>query len=523
MRTQLSKFALAAAFGLALAFTFSCSNGDDPDEFSGSSSSKLGKISSSSVKSSSSIASSSSEQCKELWVDNGELVYRCPSSSSNGDVSSSGSYPVSSPGGGGSSSSVAGAVSSSSIKSSSSNIPPSSSSIATKPSSSSGSGFSAEGTFVDKRDNTTYKWVTIGTQTWMAQNLNYEVPGSKCYSNDEANCATYGRLYNWATAMDGSHGSAALPSEVQGICPDGWHLPSDPEWTILINYAGQAATQLKANSTLWKTNKGTDYYGFSALPGGYVIGNSFYYVNSEGHWWTTSQYTGSEALRIEISGGVSVSRNQRSKDYFYSVRCVKDGYIAPSIPSHANGGTFVDSRDGKTYKTIKIGTQTWMAENLNYATTGSKCYTINEANCNTYGRMYDWETVMQGSTTSDAIPSGVQGVCPDGWHLPSYGEWDTLISSTSGATAGTQLKANSVLWTNNTGTDYYGFSALPGGYSFSGSDDAFSEVGYYGYWWTASHGVSIYYTTYYINGNNASVSSSSKDKSYSLSVRCVKD
>jgi uncharacterized protein (TIGR02145 family) len=111
--------------------------------------------------------------------------------------------------------------------------------------------------FKDSRDGKTYKKVTIGTQTWMAENLNYAANNSVCYGNSAENCAEYSRLYNWATAKT--------------ACPTGWHLPSDDEWTMLTDNVGgskTAGTKLKSAEGWNKDGNGTDDYGFSALPGG---------------------------------------------------------------------------------------------------------------------------------------------------------------------------------------------------------------------------------------------------------------
>ncbi len=90
--------------------------------------------------------------------------------------------------------------------------------------------------------------------------------------------------------------------------------------------------------------------------------------------------------------------------------------------------TMTDSRDGEIYATVEIGGQTWMAENLRYDVPGNVSLdTINLANpSTTYGRLYDWATIMNGATTSSSNPSGVQGVCPSGWHLPSDSEWNEM-------------------------------------------------------------------------------------------------
>ena len=101
------------------------------------------------------------------------------------------------------------------------------------------------GILTDARDGQTYKTVQVGTMTWMAQNLNYEPPtgGSVCYDNDINNCATRGRLYNWAAAMDsiyqggcGYESSCSIVEPHRGVCPEGWHLPSRAEWVALLEY-----------------------------------------------------------------------------------------------------------------------------------------------------------------------------------------------------------------------------------------------------------------------------------------------
>jgi uncharacterized protein (TIGR02145 family) len=97
------------------------------------------------------------------------------------------------------------------------------------------------GTFKDDRDSKSYKWVKIGEQYWMAENLNHNTSGSKCYG-DDPNCAKYGRLFNWATAMalSSNCNSKSCASQIsekhRGICPSGWHIPSSREWAVLIDY-----------------------------------------------------------------------------------------------------------------------------------------------------------------------------------------------------------------------------------------------------------------------------------------------
>jgi len=146
------------------------------------------------------------------------------------------------------------------------------------------------------------------------------------------------------------------------------------------------------------------------------------------------------------------------------------------ISSH---GSLTDSRDGKTYKTVIIGTQTWMAENLNYVTAKSSCYDGNSDNCTKYGRLYSWAAAMDSAGIWSTNGKGcgyrfcsptypVRGICPEGWHLPTETEWETLTTAVGGkSVAGKMLKSTSGWIEYNgesgNGTDAYGFSALPAG------------------------------------------------------------
>jgi uncharacterized protein (TIGR02145 family) len=177
----------------------------------------------------------------------------------------------------------------------------------------------------------------------------------------------------------------------------------------------------------------------------------------------------------------------------------------------------------KTYKTVEIGTQTWMAENLNYEAEGSLCYENKPANCAKYGRLYNWETAMK--------------VCPEGWHLPNNAEWDKLYRFVDGdtnsaspyesPTAGKHLKAtrgwNSVKGASGNGTDDYDFSALPGGYRYS--DGSFRDVGSVGIWWSASEDEDNKNNAYYrfIYHYDEYAHWRYHYKYFLLSVRCVQD
>jgi len=199
----------------------------------------------------------------------------------------------------------------------------------------------------------TYRTVKIGGQTWMADNLNYNASGSVCYGNESSNCATYGRLYDWATAMDldPSCNFSACASQVQsthrGICPSGWHIPSNEDWDKLYRYADgtsgtsspydspTASKHLKAK-TDWSycgpSGSGSSYscedtYGFSALPGGFgSSGGSFYSVGAYGSWWSSSSEGNSYYAYYRYMNYLieDANWNNGDKTFLFSVRCLQD-------------------------------------------------------------------------------------------------------------------------------------------------------------------------------------------------------
>jgi uncharacterized protein (TIGR02145 family) len=169
--------------------------------------------------------------------------------------------------------------------------------------------------------------------------------------------------------------------------------------------------------------------------------------------------------------------------------------------------TFKDSRDGKTYKKVTIGGQTWMAENLDNNVTGSVCYENSADSCSKYGRLYTWEVAKT--------------VCPSGWHLPDTAEWSTLVDYASGTTAGKKLKATSGWYNNGNGTDDYGFSALPGGIGYG---DSFGNAGSYGgLWWSSTEGDAYFAGGWGMNYDDEDVNWYYYDKGSQFSVRCVQD
>jgi len=221
-------------------------------------------------------------------------------------------------------------------------------------------------TMTDARDSKVYNIKEIGTQCWMAQNLNYGTyvtvatgqggAGTQkyCYANAEGNCGVVGGLYEWAEMMNGStacNGDATCPpctTPVQGICPSGWHIPSHYEWTLLEKSVGsnpdafpydittiawlgtdEGGNLKETGTSHWSSpNTGaTNTSGFNALGGGALIGSpaGFSYFMEKGQWWTATQFDGANTWFRNVSTyNALVYRGYNPKTYAHSVRCVKD-------------------------------------------------------------------------------------------------------------------------------------------------------------------------------------------------------
>lgn len=232
----------------------------------------------------------------------------------------------------------------------------------------------------------------------------------------------------------------------------------------------------------------------------------------------------------------------------FAISCKKDTKddIDDNDTTVLSENSFKDARDGNIYKTVKIGDQTWMAENLKYLPIVVKpdtipntepCYYVYDYdgtdvaaaketdNYRIYGVLYNWSAVMNGAASSNTIPSGVQGLCPAGWHIPSDAEWVQLLDFLGGeAIAGGPLKeAGTEHWAEpNTGaTNKTGFTAIPGGL-YNGNGD-FCAITFYNGWWsttafdkTFSFGCGVYFDDSEVTHNYA-------PKHYGFSARCLKD
>ena len=379
------------------------------------------------------------------------------------------------------------------------------------------------GTMTDSRDGQTYKTVKIGNQVWMAENLNFKTEGSWCPEDKLDTCKKYGRFYSWKAALK--------------ACPAGWHLPSKREFgTLLAFVSGDSSAVAKirsfndywhnaATSTRLKTTSGwndcrwggngTDDFSFSVLPAGPLLDQENPNDGDFAAFWSSKRYPIEGYPDYETPGpnGIIIVESAEGtprayclniscddaymisidRDKLLSVRCVDDASnesfnnnaASKAVkPSSIVVGTMKDSRDGKKYKTVKIGNQVWMAENLRYKNK----------------QQYSWSLAV-GKSKGDCVQKNcnlgrgkMQGICPNGWHLPSDREFETLIDSVGGEViAGQMLKSKSV---------------------WNGDDE---------YFWGSIEYDYVYASVAKLNKNSDSASVVPRDKYYESAIRCVKD
>lgn len=179
---------------------------------------------------------------------------------------------------------------------------------------------------IDDRDEKTYNTIQIGSQCWFSENLNVgeRIDGSQnavngngiekyCYNDVEANCDQFGALYLWDEAMGYTTADGS-----QGICPEGWHIPTNGEFMTLDNAVGHSSNALKAT--------GTNTSGFSALIAGHRSYDGYFYkLGYDTYFWSSTEYSGFNAyyVRLRISND-NVTLNYVNKNYGFSVRCLKD-------------------------------------------------------------------------------------------------------------------------------------------------------------------------------------------------------
>jgi uncharacterized protein (TIGR02145 family) len=186
------------------------------------------------------------------------------------------------------------------------------------------------GLMIDSRDGQKYRFIKIGTQTWMAQNLNYQTDSSWCFSNEADSCSKYGRTYQWASALKlaTSYNASVLGGSdnlKQGICPTGWHLPRNAEWDTLATFIGGDPVKLKSTSG-WKNDRnGTDIYGFRAIPT-WARGSDGVFTQQSGNggWWSATEYGANDAWFSYVGNTVGRYGLDNYKAYGYSLRCVQN-------------------------------------------------------------------------------------------------------------------------------------------------------------------------------------------------------
>ena len=243
----------------------------------------------------------------------------------------------------------------------------------------------SEGTMTDSRDGRTYRTVKIGSRNWMAENLAFETAESRCYGDDPEKCREYGRLYDYDDALKS--------------CPEGWHLATRLEFDELTGSLKFDAARV-----------------VSVLPGGcWTARDSFEDGGEMAHFWYFDAF---DDLSTGYGGEMRFSRlgyggNNAGLEAALSVRCV-EGERKIVDPASVEEGSLRDARDGRIYRTVKIGDRTWMAENMAFETPGDSCDS-DEARCSALGRQYAF--------------GAAQSVCPAGWRLPSLEEFDELFGS----------------------------------------------------------------------------------------------
>ncbi|WP_405338451.1 FISUMP domain-containing protein [Fibrobacter sp.] len=410
------------------------------------------------------------------------------------------------------------------------------------------------GEITDDRDGQVYKTVNINGRVWMAQNLNFETENSYCLNDKMDNCTKFGRLYTWGAAMDSAGNFSdkgkgcgnrvlceAPPAYemIRGVCPEGFHLPSAVELGEIVSITGGDIMKAKSTKT-WK-NAGTDDFGFSVVQAGRLANGNDGYQPWEAFMWSNSQvskYAANDLTMVEAEGwGPLIEVREDSKSEAYSVRCVQDYEVF---------GSLTDDRDGQTYKTIKIGSQNWMAENLNYAylqpttteDSSSFCLDNKAENCNKYGRLYLWSAAMDSAALysetgkdcgdkEECFPPSypVRGVCPKGWHLPTIDEFVLL-----GSGGGYVLKSKTAWHDGKNGSDAYGFNAYPAGGKGYVGDECTDALGYddcdnSANYWTSEEQDYASAQRFGIgeDDDNEPKFTTSEYKWYALSVRCVEN
>jgi len=405
--------------------------------------------------------------------------------------------------------------------------------------------------FTDKRDGNVYRVVTIGNQTWMAENLRYDPLDSLvngkywCVSHEPGESCENGNLYDFYAVMNDSacdkNGCDVIYPH-RGICPEGFHVPENYEWRELTEKAFLLGLSLGAASE------------FNAEPTGeYNYHISKIYEDDYARYWTSTPRRGEGAFEWFIAMGDETLQNQiYVPDYGYALRCVAaagevklDTFVEFVVPepvtpvarssssrvayssssagdpeierSYVNEGglnAFTDKRDGNVYRVLSVGPQIWMVENLRYSDSVAspvlkgRSWCIGEGDdCGKEGYLYNFAAVVDDPECADSFCSLAElhrGICPEGWHVPSADEWEHLL--TEAASRGISL--NSEL----------GFPSSP-----TGEHGGYTKMDDCARYWTASQANYAAAYEYYRCGERTQFESQNYDKSFGYALRCVAD
>lgn len=382
----------------------------------------------------------------------------------------------------------------------------------------------------DERDGNKYKTVKIGKQVWMAENLAWA--GYNSVGTNEFHCILQSaqRSDYTKTIIPRDSVQNCLPQsfqysfkEAQNACPAGWHLPSTREFETMLRFVGKTP-QERNKSLLDQSLGGTNDYGFSAVSMGTIEHAGFRGLPNGAHFWTSTK----DSIEGNRAYGLNISKGEAYLDYDYpeidylSVRCIQDSKESLvddfSIKSRIVKDEDIVDSDGNSYPTVKIGSQIWMAKNLEQKTADSDCFNDSLENCTKYGRLYSWEEALFS--------------CPDGWTLPTSNDYKILLSEMDLLKDGIiyEKKQNAVALRRDEskthvhlrdeswekGLNTFGLSMIPSGYLTSGvcmTNKCFFEKDEGIALWTANKNIWFHITKYDAEEWGRG------DKAY---VRCIK-
>ncbi|MDY5030200.1 fibrobacter succinogenes major paralogous domain-containing protein [Hallerella succinigenes] len=361
--------------------------------------------------------------------------------------------------------------------------------------------------------------------------------------------------YGWTVGTEGEVKAGNVNTGIYYIYKDSeWQAASSVEKNLGGCTTAREGEVDKSENTYyicksktWKTATVLEYdtYGMACLADGSIVSGEVTSTNK--YVCDAGAFRAANEQEISLNKGcVSYTEGNEIRKQLSSVTdsvylCNNDLW-KKSIEFAREYGTLTDERDGKTYKTVVIGTQTWMAENLNYSDSTNYpsmkgrnwCYENKLDSCSKYGRLYTWSAAMDSAGTFSSRGKGcgygkicsptypVRGICPSGWHLPTKAEFEALFTNVGGkSTAAKMLKSTSGLGSNGNGTDAFGFSALLAGYR--SPTGYFFRGGYGAYFWSSKEDYGSCAYDMYLDYDNESASLNNDYKDEGFSVRCLRD